>query len=257
MTRDYWQNKGQHEAGMIDETEDWTYCRVLGSFNMYVMKGDQSVSPHLVNNGYWEAWITSWFDRNTTAEMLFYDIGANTGYYSFFAASKGATVYAFEPNPRYAHMMIESSKRNELDVTVVPCALSNYDGEAVLNIPLQLHGSASLNEIPPGYEFEQVTVSCFKFDSLDPLAVNVPILVKIDAEGEEERVWEGMKEFRETYSPTFLIEVTPGAYSDAFYDDLFAYGLVTWIDHYGSEQLIDKTWLYQQSDWQMLAVRKA
>jgi len=57
------------------------------------------------------------------------DIGANQGFFTCYAASKGAIVYAFEPVPEYYGRLIQNIKRNGFAdrVTAVHCAVSDTD----------------------------------------------------------------------------------------------------------------------------------
>src|SRR5260370_13720390 len=77
------------------------------------------------------------------------DIGANYGFFSCYAASKGARVYAFEPNP----MIFEKLQRNiaanhfESLITSRPCALSDYSVEARL-LRTDLLGGAMSTIVP-------------------------------------------------------------------------------------------------------------
>jgi tRNA G37 N-methylase Trm5 len=43
---------------------------------------------------------------------LVLDVGANTGYFSFIALSKGCPVIAFEPNTIHTHYFMETMKLN-------------------------------------------------------------------------------------------------------------------------------------------------
>lgn len=246
------------KAGIKAVEGNYQLVTVLGAIEMYVLDSDKSVSPHLANDGFWESWITTWFINNIRPGTVFFDIGANTGYYAFLAQSLGALVEAFEPNPVYAEMIRQSAKHLELDrgFHVSEYALSDYNGEAVLHVPTELHGSGSLNEIPPGYEFTNVTVNVRSFDELKPRCGAGVQVFKIDAEGEEERVLAGMKKFlAQTPHKVIMMEYTPGAYSPEFVANLFNDWQVRWINHSGNEDEVSPEWLAAQSDWVMLVLR--
>lgn len=250
---------GRLGAAVIKEDHDYKLARVLNSFDMYTMNGDSSVSPHLVNDGYWESWITSWIFNNVDADTDFYDVGANTGYYAFLAASLGASVVAFEPNIAYHEMMLCSMGTNGFLMPVVSKAVSDKIGTAVLSVPDTLHGSGSITTDFVGSQwggsnFEVSTTT------LDIIIGELPprrskAVVKIDAEGAEQMIWNGAANMRESMAPTFLLEWTPESYSDDFYSCLTEYGDVMWLNHAGEEQPVDKDWLDWQTDWQMLVIR--
>lgn len=245
-------------AGIVDETDDWYWVRVLDKFEMYTHKEDQSVTPCLVRDGYWESWITLWVMENVDAETFFLDVGANTGYYGFLAQNLGASVCAYEPNKLYIEMIIATGKRNNLPMPISPVALSDKTEEAVLHIPGNLHGSASLNEVP-GYETTPVKVVTRPLDEIlnDPRLYEAKQVMKIDAEGAEEKILHGAKNFiANAPSLVIALEYTPGAYSDHFLDDLRKEWHINWINYDGVEEPVEDAWLHNQEDWRMLVLRK-
>lgn len=250
---------GQRGAGIIEEVGDWYWVKVLNQFGMYVHKDDKSLTPHLAGEGFWESWITAWVANHCGPGTVFYDIGANSGYYSLVAMASGAMVSAFEPNPVYAEMLRATKERNGLGnmFRVSEVALSDYNGEATLHIPTELHGSASLTSIP-GYETTAVTVPVRSFDEYTGGQSGAGVrLFKIDAEGEEEKILRGMKAYLKTCipSPTILMEYTPGAYTDYFLADLFNDWKVSFINHGGYESDVSPEGLMQATDWVMLVLR--
>ena len=256
ITRATVEMKGKCFAGAQEVLGPYTWSRVLGMFDMYSLNADGSVSPHLVKDGYWESWITTWFINNVGKRDNFIDIGANTGYYSFLANSLGAGVVAFEPNPTYAKMMVDTIKRANIDnMRVLEYALSNYNGTATLNIPKTLHGSASLNSIDASFETDKIEVAVRQLDEIMPPQA-IREIIKIDAEGEEERILEGAKGFlKDCFAKVVLLEYTPNAYSDTFLDELFDKWHVTWINFAGEEERVTKDWIRSQPDWIMLVLR--
>lgn len=247
-------------AGSIEQVGDYHWVNVLNRFRMYVLDSDKSVSPHLINEGFWESWITSWVTNNVDEHTTFLDVGANTGYYSFLANTLGAVVVAYEPNPTYHAMMMATVTRGHWKgVFPEMVALSDYSGEATLNIPLELHGSASLNEILPEYPTTKVEVTVRPLDEImrvDPESPSRKHVIKIDAEGEEERILRGARQFiADSSDISILLEYTPGAYSPSFVEELFVNYEVALIDDIGLEALVEPEWIKEQTDWVMLVLR--
>ncbi len=245
-----WQSK--NAARLIDQTPLYNYVRVLNSFDMYVMKGDESVSPHLLRSGFWEAWITTWIWNNLKPGTAFIDIGANTGYYSFLALYLDAIVHAFEPNPEYYKMMYDTCEQNQIDVTLYQSAVSDNSDGATLHIPESLHGSASLIDIP--VNTRTIEVKTVVLNTLPKMRT----VIKIDAEGSEEKIWAGMEDaiYDHPYQVSILMEYSPNAYSEGFIDRLQAFAPLKWINHDGMAEDITKEWLQSQTDWVMLLLEK-
>lgn len=257
-TRNILEWESRSTAGSIEQVGDYHWVKVLNRFHMYVLDSDKSVSPHLINDGFWESWITSWVTNNVNENTVFIDIGANTGYYAFLAKFLGAPTLAFEPNPVYAKMIASTIQRTHSKMIFVqPVALSDYTGQAVLHVPTELHGSASLNEIIPGYEFDSIDVDVYPLDDVYIIGefANKKHIIKIDAEGEEERILRGAKELISKVDVEILLEYTPGAYSSRFVGELFENYDVSAITHDGKDEPVLPQWIESQTDWVMLLLR--
>lgn len=257
-TRHYVEQKGKFGAGIIGQTNEWYRAKILNEIDIYCRKDDDSVTPCLINDGFWEAWITAWFlNEIEKPGTVFFDVGANTGYYSFLAHSRGALVRAFEPNPKYTKMMRASKELNGIgeSLRISECALSDEDGAATLNIPKTLHGSASLGEIP-GYEVDQIEITTRRLDTY--VAGAGKHLIKVDAEGAEEKILMGGQRFLRNAipHPTIMLEYSPGKYSHKFVGHLFDTYQMAWINHAGGEEAIDRAWVEALTDWAMLVLRK-
>jgi FkbM family methyltransferase len=76
---------------------------------------------------------------------VFFDVGANNGEDSiaYARANPDALVYAFEPSP----YLVEHIKRDSSDLqnyTIIPAAVSDYNGSSTFNICKDLQGLGSL-----------------------------------------------------------------------------------------------------------------
>lgn len=119
------------------------------------------------------------------------DVGAHIGYHACFAAeaTPSGGVIAVEAHPLNAHEIVRNSRLNEHDIEVQSFALSNETGVAELAISgPDVGGSThSLQETST----DSISVSTHRAD--DVLDVT-PSVIKIDVEGAEQRVLEGMPE---------------------------------------------------------------
>lgn len=254
--------KGFEEWAMattsVVSEDDFSYTvRLFDTTFVVCPKSDLSVTPCLVREGYWESWVSLWMMRNITDNHLFIDIGANCGYYSALASLNTFNVWAFEPNPDYMDLLMETAELNWVDMICFHFAISDVEGYAELTIPGSYEGSASI--VP--HDFSDYKTHSFEVETvpLDLYTGTVPedmeVIIKIDAEGAEELIWSGSEEFRRTHRPTIIMEYTPGSYSKEFVDKLKEYGKLSYVDFDGNEQPIPEGMLEGSVDWLTLVVR--
>src|SRR6478736_8081004 len=183
-TRQYVEQRSKFGMFYEDFNDEWWLCKVLGRIPMYVRKDDKSVAPCLVNEGFWEAWITAWALNNVDENTLFVDVGANTGYYSFIAADRGAKVVAFEPQPNYAKMMKASADLNNFDIQIFKYALSDKVDTVELTVPNEFQGSASIRGYLDTEKYPSGTmmVKTMPLDDVDQLRHKTDrnMIIKID-----------------------------------------------------------------------------
>jgi FkbM family methyltransferase len=92
---------------------------------------------------HWKGWkYYSPYAISTLQQLLegaaaFYDVGANVGYYSLFAASEqeNLEVVAFEPSPRNFPLLAANAALNGSRIRCVHAALSEATGRATLHLP--------------------------------------------------------------------------------------------------------------------------
>lgn len=139
---------------------------------------------------------------------VFYDIGANAGFYAVIGArTVGPTgqVYAFEPMPELADRVRENARLNSMaNLTVIEAAISNVDG--IVGFGVQ--GSLSmLNSIrATGTTAEQMRVRALRLDTFS-LENRPPTLILIDIEGDEIQALEGGLGTITAYRPILMVEV--------------------------------------------------
>lgn len=195
-------------------------CRVLGRYKMLVDTRDLGLAPHLMLDGYWEAWCTEFMLRRIRPGQVAWDVGANLGYYALLMADLvGATgrVVAVEPNPRLATLCGQSLALNGFWHTaeVRQVAAADESG-ATLRFRAALSDpkngrllSAGDGDAPgPAEDTLDIEVPAMR---LDDLAEGPVDFLKIDVEGAEEMVWAGMQGLLDR-SPaiTVLMEFNPG-----------------------------------------------
>lgn len=130
------------------------------------------------------------------SDDVFFDIGANVGVYTCFVAAvlSPDRVFAFEPHPANISGLESNLNRNGFSAEIQQYALSTQNGEvdlAVSNSEVGV-GTHSATTDPDG---ETVTVSSRRGDTLvQAEEVRQPSVVKIDVEGAEYDVIQGLEE---------------------------------------------------------------
>ncbi len=147
------------------------------------------------------------------------DIGANYGVYALSLARRvGSTgaVWAFEPASDTASHLAASIAANATPwLCLQRQALSDHEGTAWLRTP----GQSELNSLAPGgphgsppSDGQGEAVPVTTLDAcMDAFGWQDVDLVKIDAEGEEQRILEGGRRFFRETSPLVMFEIKEGA----------------------------------------------
>lgn len=178
-------------------------CRVLTKYFCYVDATDISLTPHLLLNGYWEIWITKLLSRTIESGWNCIDIGANCGYYTLLMADlvgNSGRILAVEPNPKLASLIERSMRVNGFKsyTEVSDKAASNRSGEAIeLCVPNGLLGDSTIHYPDrsnlPDIPSQNFSITTTTIDELVNEWSHVD-LIKIDAEGAEWLIWQGMQE---------------------------------------------------------------
>jgi FkbM family methyltransferase len=195
-------------------------CRVLGKYIMYAHPEDIGITPHLCLNGFWESWITIAMARTLRPGMFCLDIGANHGYYTLImadAVGESGRVLAMEPNPTLAGMIELSIEVNGFQKNTTTLQKAAYDRDlqtVKLLIPKNrwLNATLSRNATVSDDVVEVQTVT------IDEATKDWPRvdLVKIDAEGSEERIWRGMAQtLARNHDITLIMEINCARYGDS------------------------------------------
>lgn len=174
-------------------------------------------------------WIQSFKDGET-----FYDIGANIGLYSLFAASlfPHSKIYAFEPMISNFIKIIFNRDTNKFE-NIIPiyAALGNHTGLDKLYIPnltflrQGITPGASGSQIGKaedenGLAFEILTshiVQCWRLDDIiNKFDFDIPAHIKIDVDGQEKEILNGYPSLESVKS--LLVEWNKKKYPDLISD---------------------------------------
>jgi FkbM family methyltransferase len=128
---------------------------------------------------------------------VFWDIGSNFGLHSIAIARlrPDCKVIAFEPNPDMVSRILRNAGLNDIQLTVVPAGVWNESS---------MQSFCNLNQINPGMAFlggvgveasnqHPLRILCHSGDDyVDKLGIPAPNVIKMDTEGAESKVIEGL-----------------------------------------------------------------
>jgi FkbM family methyltransferase len=219
--------------------DDKVLCRVLGRSKMLLSTRDLGFSFHVMLDGYWEIWLTLFFARTVMPGMTVMDIGANLGYYTLLlgdAVGPSGHVIAIEPIPQTIELLKKTIELNGMRerVRLVTAAAAGA-------------GTSAVAMYVPEYEPKNAAIIAAPFEgtlqlpaiSIDELTRDLPRLdlVKIDAEGAERVIIDGMRETIKRLRPNLLLEFNAHRYKDpaVFLEILMqAYPRMQMLDFFGS-----------------------
>lgn len=151
----------------------------------------------------------------------FFDVGANTGFYSLIAANAGAVqVNAFEPVPVIADVMAANLNCNYRErscpIKIHRYALSDHNGKAELFVPHQGHGlvetSCSLNPDFRAQHSGSIQVNLCTLDEFCASNIfpdDLSLVLKIDVESFEQQVLTGAELIVSKKRPIIFLEILP------------------------------------------------
>jgi FkbM family methyltransferase len=163
-------------------------------------------------------WIETLFER--LRGRVFYDVGANYGFFSLLLAHRAKRVHAFEPvasTRRFLRKNIRANKLENIDVHAV--GLSDQRGKAEIHI-YECSGKNSL--YPRGNERSRLLgTEVITLTPLDQLIQRAklapPDLIKIDIEGGELAALKGARSVLARHRPALVIEYLDHQFKDAGY----------------------------------------
>lgn len=241
--------------------DDTVLCRVLGRFKMFADARDRTLSPYLILDGGWELFVTEAVVSQLRPGMTVFDAGANLGYFTLLMAElvgPSGRVHAVEPNPRLAALLRRTVTLNVFDdrVTIHPHPLGAASGrEVVLRVP---DGRPMNGHVVPGSGTEALVTR-----TVDEILGDGPLdAIKIDVEGAEWELWQGMEKVLARGRPLLVfLEFNKHrlADPDAFLDSIERHGFsLSWIHLKHGILPIDRaTILARESldDWMLLLRR--
>lgn len=156
-------------------------------------------------------WIKA-FEKND----IFYDIGANIGLYSCFAANQGIKTYAFEPSVFNTELIVKNINLNNLQslVTLIPLSLHNKNLISSFKIS-DIEKGAAFSTFSENYTHDGTqikTIIDYKTPGItldkciEIFSIPYPNKIKIDVDGTEHLILQGAENILKKCN-SILIEV--------------------------------------------------
>jgi FkbM family methyltransferase len=138
---------------------------------------------------------------------VFVDVGAHIGLYSIYAASllRQGKVVAIEPNPKNYKALFKAIQLNRLK-NVVALNIAAWSKEC--RLPLYIKGSSDPHSLV-SKSSKYIIVRAMKLDDcINKLGLKKISLIKIDVEGAEVQVIDGLCNTLRAHRPKLVVEVT-------------------------------------------------
>ena len=169
--------------------------------------------------------------RFTRPGGVFYDLGANVGFYTLLAAKLGARVVAVEPLPRnVAYLRRHLGLNHCSDVEIFEGVVLDRAG----SVHLVAAGSATAYVGDTGVPVRATTLD----EMVGSLGYPTPTVIKCDVEGAELRVLAGGRSVLPTRRPVLLLSVHSEQLKVACTAQLSEWGYRTEVDPHDAHEII-------------------
>ena len=148
--------------------------------------------------------------KNLYKDPLMLDIGSNNGSHSLYLSSYCNKIFSFEPDKRIYKLLIKNLQLNRIqNIETFNLAISDSNKKNQIFYPANDFnlGTGSLNKDHNLNNKKEIFVSTVKGDQICKKVSKVDF-IKIDVEGHELNVLEGLRKTIEEFSPTIAIEIS-------------------------------------------------
>jgi FkbM family methyltransferase len=197
----------------INKSQLFRNFEILGHYDQNIKVKlflDDWVQQQIWFLGYYEYEQTLFFIRHLKKTDVFYDIGANIGYYTLLAAKRltEGKVYAFEPDDKNRKQLLENIEMNGFKNVVVIDKIVSNRSEKNIKFYTSDNNNRGMSSVFAQDNFsgkieikESITIDFFT--SLNTF----PTIVKIDTEGSESQIIEGMISVLDQQITTLYMEL--------------------------------------------------
>jgi FkbM family methyltransferase len=210
------------------QTSSWFSTLVQNKYRDFVLKPALKIinkhqkfptfwtMPHdticrtILLEGYYEKnLLKGMCDLSVNKNGIVLDIGANIGNHTIYFSQFFNKVLAFEPVPSNCWILKANLHLNNIkNVDLIECALSNQSTEMVISSNDGHNTNNGLSPLNAQTDQQSTRVKVYKGDELlNELTLHEKILlIKIDEEGHEPQVIQGLKTTIEKYQPIIFWE---------------------------------------------------
>jgi len=197
---------------VLQPMERFAMVRLDKGFRMNLDLADPEQIKVYFYGHYHERYEADLVQRLLGEDDVFWDVGANVGYFTLVAAmalKNRGQIIAFEPGRNaYARLTENLALNPWRNIQTFPVAVSDREGEAVLHLLGDIaDSSASLYPAAQAQAGQEVCRTVALDHFLDSEGLRPPDLVKLDAEGAELAVLKGAAGLINDSPPLWLMEM--------------------------------------------------
>lgn len=193
-----------------NKNESYPIVKLFDGSVIRINASDDGISLDLFYSGIRERSSTSYLLSKINKEDVFYDIGANIGYYTIITARRLRDVIAFEPYSKTYELLKKNVALNVLkNVKKYNLGIGQGVGNKILYVPSKKNLAFFSEEVSRNEKHiikEEVPIV-----SLDHFLENFspppPTWIKMDVEGYEYSVIKGAKDVLGKYKPKIFMEL--------------------------------------------------
>ncbi|HMK29360.1 MAG TPA: FkbM family methyltransferase [Terriglobales bacterium] len=173
---------------------------------------DDAIGRSIYIYGCWDYALTRLLDTLLEPEMCFFDVGANIGYFSLFAARRCRQVFAFDPAPPlYRQLQSNVALNPDLNIRVFDLAVSDQCGSVEFYVAAGA-GNSGLSSLHPRDNSVRISAQAATLDAFmaEHQIPHVHVM-KVDVEGAEDVVFRGGATLLASGAPDIVFESLPSS----------------------------------------------
>ena len=203
-------------------------CELKTGSSVFSFKDDEVTKRIADHNGY-EPELTFFINQylSKLSNAICFDIGSNIGIHAIQMAKFSDKVYSFEPIPFIYKILNKNVTLNNLsNIILFNKALSNFKGKAKINLNLEGNfGASSIDNSNSNFREIDINVTTGDMVTASENILHVDF-IKIDVEGHEAKVCQGLTKTIRRLQPVIAIEWNSSQTRKDFkdlnlFDDLF------------------------------------